>query len=231
LSAPQFKAVFLGLWSKFELVASAGNIGNFDALYQWKDEHEVVVPSPDWALANPGRQVMAIYPDGEWSVLLDFSHCIPADKAELAELSRPLGQVVVMAVGTHGGVMFLDAYEKGQKVRSICYVNGRVTVEGNPLANEHGIHLGGGYLDWADALWKSFGLASFLNANPVGPFEALCVVDRTDYSELHHTPDPNAWMFPRPEAEDRKALGLPPGLRAQLRRRFGNRRRPWWKFW
>jgi hypothetical protein len=222
LPVSELKDRFLGLWSKYQLVAKIDNLPNIDALGQWRDANEVFVSAVDWTKENPGSEVKGFYADGEWSVLMDFSSIICADEEELAQFSKAVGLVIVLTIGMHGGVASLDAYDNGRLVRRITSIDGRLRTEGEPLPNEQGIDLDSFYLDGADALWRSFGLQSILDHEPPGPMAAICVSDRTDFGAKHSHKLPEDCG----PAADVSLSQTPKGVSAP-----GSPKKRWWRFW
>ena len=126
--------------------------------------------------------VLGFLQDGDWAVLLDTSHVLTTDAEALARLSATFGRCLSFVIETAGGYASFAAFDQGQLTRSIDNVDGEVRTQGEPLAEEAGLDIGGYYMDETEALQQRFGLLAFTSAPPV-EILAVATVDQTNYSE------------------------------------------------
>jgi hypothetical protein len=127
--------------------------------------------------------VFAFWQDGHWASMMDESYTLASDEEGLARLSELLGRVVAFVVETAGGCAEFWCFESGSLRRHIWNHDGDVLLVGEPLAEEAGIDPSRYYMDETEALWKVFGLTPYVDEGTPRQYRAICVVDRTDYSE------------------------------------------------
>lgn len=179
----QLRDTFLRLSPAFDLVESA-DFTDGEALLDWKESREHIVPATEWSKANPGRDVYAFWQDSKWGVLMDSSYVLPSEEDRLAELSRYLGLVVSLVIESASGCALFYCFKEGRERRMINYTDGDLATRGDPLPHEAAIDIKNFNEDQAEALWTAIGLSSLETTLTLKPLHAMCVVDRTDYSKF-----------------------------------------------
>ncbi|MCH8243217.1 MAG: hypothetical protein IH897_11495, partial [Planctomycetes bacterium] len=205
----RLREAFLHMRPEFEVIASEDHLPDANAAWAWKDAHEQFVSSGDWSKSNPGKTVFVFWQDGPWAILMDMSYVMPSDEEKLTVLSGQVGTVLSLIVETTSGCTFFCCFENGRLRRMIDYAEGEVTTKGDPLPEEAGIDVDSFYMDESEALCKAFGLSSFDGMPGTQDLQAISVVDRTDYTDLHLQ-------------RQRDELG-----RSEVK----PQKRPWWRFW
>src|SRR5262249_25449018 len=100
-------------------------------------------------------------------------------------LSASLGEEVLsLVVESAGGCAMFSCFQHGRPRRSIENSDDAVTLTGEPLVQEAGIDVRQFYMDEAEAIWKALGLTTFTGGENEGRWQAICVVDRTDYADV-----------------------------------------------
>jgi len=183
-SVAQFRDAFSIVWPQLEIVASAENFPDPNAMWQWKESHEEFVSAADWTKDNASRQVYCFWQDGPWAVLLDESYLLSSDEEALKVLSSKVGTVLTFVVETAGGCAFFACYENGTLRREISYNDGEVSTDGEPLPEETGINVNHYYMNETEALWNAFGFSRYDEMPTSEECQAICVVDHTDYGGL-----------------------------------------------
>ncbi len=203
----RLREAMLQAWPELEVVASQERFADVGAMSAWMDSQQRGVPAGGSSVSRV--EVYGFWQDGAWGGLLDPTYVLPSDAAGLYSLSAEIGTVVSLVVETVTGCAYFTCFEAGRLRRMINYSDGEVTTQGDPLPEEAGIDLSEFYMDEAGALCRAFGLST-LEATPKShSFEAIGVIDHTDYSDVR------AELANR--ARDNEA-DLP-------------RTKAWWKFW
>jgi hypothetical protein len=212
-SAAQLREAFLRTCPQYEVTASADQLNGADAVEKWRDAHAQFVSAADWSRDDPGRSVFVFWQDGPWAIFMDESFVHAAAENTLAALSTHLGTVISFTVETAAGCAFFYCFENGRLRRSISNLDTEMATEGEPLPEEVGINVGGYYMQETEELWRAFGLTPFQNLPPPTECQAICVIDRTDYEQLHKD------RAPKPPAQ----TATVPKVSAS--------NKPWWRFW
>jgi len=211
----RLREAFLRAWPQYELAATTEHLENANAMEAWKDSHQQEVMVADWSKDNPGRMVFMFWRDGPWATFMDEGYTHATDHDALKRLSAEVGTVIAIVVESASGSAHFSSCESGQLRRAIDNSDTDVTTEGEPLLQEAGIDISKYYMDESEALWLAFGLSPFDALPTSHDCQAICVIDRTDYSDLLK-PARDRSLSPAPQSP-RSAPATP--------------KRPWWQFW
>jgi hypothetical protein len=182
---------FLRLHPEYELLASEENLADGDAAQAWLDAHEESVSAADWSPSNPAKSAFVFWEDGPWAVMNDPHYTHAGDRQRLFALSASVGTVISLIVETAGGCAMFWCFQDGRLRRSIENQDGEAKLTGEALAEEVGIDVKHFYMDEAEAIWNAFGLKTFTNAQTEQGWQGICVLDRTDYSDVLAKTKPN----------------------------------------
>jgi hypothetical protein len=171
----ELEASFFEAWPSFEIAEPPVEFETYDAAYEWAS------PRSGYLRGTHPEDVKMIFTDGGWSVMADFSLCMPSDNESLAVLSRRTGRVVIATTQGTAGFAQLLVLDAGTMTRSITRADSQIETEGRALAEEEGIALARFSFEDLDRVWRRFGLSSFLEKEPTGPIRLLHVIDRTVY--------------------------------------------------
>jgi hypothetical protein len=223
VSVDQLREEFSRTWPRFEIVALKTRFRSAEKIVAWRRSHAYFVSAADWTKENPGREVHCFWQDGPWAVMEDRSHVLTCDEESLSKLSERIGRVLSFAIETSAGCAFFWCFENGKLRRSILNTDTNVEMEGAPIPEEAGIDVSRYYVDETEALWRALGLSPFVRYGETPPFtgyQAICVIDRTDYGHLSR----GGYVDPRSlEVHDAP-------LRARGQREPRSRK-PWWRLW
>ena len=172
------------------------------ALQAWTNSHAKFVSAADSSKRNRGRDVFPFWQDGPWALTEDSSYAYAWDEARLKQLSARFGEVFSFVVESTSGTALFWYFENGTLRRSIERSDTDFKAKGEPLPEENGIDTDDLYMNEVEELWKAFGISPLDRSGITGGFQAICVVDQTDYSGVFE--------------------GSPFAPK---------KRRPWWKFW
>jgi hypothetical protein len=225
VTAHRLRGEFLRLYPEYERVAEEESFPNWDAAWTWQKDHEEFVSAADWTPSNPGRSVYIFWQEGPWAVMSDPSYVHAMDQENLSALSASLGTVLSLVVETAGGCASFGCFEGGRLRRWIDYSDGKAALSGEPLPEEAGIDVSHFYMDEAEAIWKAFGLHTFTDDIEAEKWQAICVIDRTDYGDLLAKVKQQNNIF---EAPPNPKTGAAVPENAQAPRVS---RRPWWRIW
>jgi hypothetical protein len=188
-------------WPKHE-PAQATVVAGFGALHDWTRATQRAAEAARQSRDDPGTDVFGFWQDGPWAVMMDSGFVHVADEDALAALSERFGLALSFVVETAGGCAFFDAFERGQLVRSIRSVDGDITTQGEPLAQEARLRRGHYYMEETDRLQEAFGLTPPGKLPEDQAITAGAYLDGNDYSSLR-------------QADAAQAAA----------------KRPWWRFW
>lgn len=203
----QLRDAFLRTRPNYELGASHGPFATFEEAEAWRDANAQPVPANQWSKCNPGTSVYLLWQDGPWAVLADSSYVDASDEDANAILSRGFDPVLSFVVESASGCASFSAFADGRLVRNINFNDGECDQRGDPLPQEQGINVAGLYMAESEALAAAFGLTALAEHPRRDHIHAVCVIDRTDYSNVPSNP-----FMPAP---------VKPSVQT----------RPWWKFW
>jgi hypothetical protein len=198
LSIAELQEAVLSCWPHLTLVESATGVATPEDAWAWAEprcEHHKGTCRTD--------DVVLIYRDGDWSVLIDFSKSMMYEKDSLIALSRTAGRVITAVTQRTAGIADLRVYDSGALTRQILAEEGVMTLSGTALPEEAGLDLGHFYFDEIEAVWQNFGLHSFLDVPIFQGCVAMLLRDTKEFEAAQ-------------EYEQRKQ---------QVKRR------PWWRFW
>lgn len=170
-------------WPKHE-PAQTATVAGFVALHDWTRATQRAANAARQSKEEPDTDVFGFWQDGPWAVMMDASYAQVSDPRALAALSERFGQALSFVIETAGGCAFFDAYEHGQLVRSVRSVDGEVTTQGKPLAQEAGLRQGRFYMEETDRLQTAFGLTQPGNLPADQAITAAAYLDCNDYSRL-----------------------------------------------
>ncbi len=180
----QLREEFLRQYPAYELVASNEQLSTWGAAWEWKKQHEHFVSAAAWNADNPGKSAYIFWQDGPWALMSDPSYTHAGDEAKLSRLSDTVGTVLSLVVETAGGCAMFGYYQDGERRRWINYSDGESNLTGEPLPEEVGIDVAHFYMDEAEVIWKAFGLSTLEDPEIGTSWQAISVIDRTDYSDL-----------------------------------------------
>lgn len=188
----RLQEAFLTAWDNLRLVERSPEFRALEEMYAWGKPRSRSLGSPD------SNEVFALWQDGSWAVMLDFSMCLSTDEDRLGKLSERLGLVALaLTQGTSGTAIF-QLYEGGKLLRGIESCDGRITTRGEPIPAEEGLDAGTRfYIDEIEEVWLALGMTSFWAGDKV-PMVALHVLDTTDYGLPADRPKPRKrpwWKF------------------------------------
>jgi len=164
---------FLQVWSDLELVEARGEFWTYRDVCQWCQPRS-------WYLGGDSAgDTKALYQDGRWAVLVDFSTQLADDGDELGFLSEVFGQVAVASVDGPRSATRFEVYERGYLRREILGERGRVATRGMPLPLEATLDMSRFYMAQLEHVWCSLGMRSFFE-DPKGPFLGVHVVGRSE---------------------------------------------------
>lgn len=209
----KLREAVLRTWNEYEVIASE-DVSSDDALWAWKEAHEVFVSAAEWSPTNRGTTIFAFRQDGPWAIMMDWSYVLASDEEKLPALSGQLGTVLSLVIETAGGSAYFSCSEDGRLRRMINNSDGEMFFKGEPLAEEAGLNVERFYIEESEALWKAFGLSP-PEAEATQGIQAICVADHTDYSQ----------EMPVATQQPTSGRGTTGQANAQTRKR------PWWKFW
>jgi hypothetical protein len=212
------REAFLRAWPQYELAATAGHLENANAMEAWKDLHQQEVMVADWSRDNPGRMVFMFWRDGSWATFMDEEYTHATDHDALKRLSAEVGTVMAVVVESASGSAHFSYCENGQLRRAIDNSDTDVTTDGEPLLQESGIDISKYYMDESEALWLAFGLSPFDALPTSHDCQAICVIDRTDYSDLLKPVRDKSLSAKTAAAQSVPSAATTP-------------RKRWWQFW
>jgi hypothetical protein len=198
LSIADFQGAVLSCWPHLTLIETATGFATPDDAWAWAESRSRHHKGP-----RRNDDVMLLYRDGDWSVLLDISQCMMYEEHSLIALSHTAGRVITAVTQGTAGVAEFHVYDSGVLTRQILGEEGVVTLSGTALPEEAGLDLGYFYLDEIETLWQNFGLRSFLDVPIFQDCVAIQVRDTENFGS---------------EAEQ------------ELRKQQA-KRKPWWRFW
>ncbi|HYF16009.1 MAG TPA: hypothetical protein VD971_13145 [Phycisphaerales bacterium] len=205
----QLREIVLQTWSEYKVTASE-NLPSEEALWAWREKHEVFVSAADWSPTKRGTTVFAFWQDGPWAVMMDWTYTLATDEQKLAGLSNRLGTVLTLVIETVSASVTFACYEAGVLRRMIDSSDGKVSFRGEALVEEAGIDIDRFYVEESRALWTALGLGP-IDSIPSNGLQAVCTVDQTDYSS---------------SASDH---GM--GATTATDKHAAPAARQWWKFW
>jgi hypothetical protein len=191
-TVPLLREAFFRTWPHFELVIANDDLADGDAVSKWQQTQQ----KPGSAMG-----VFAFWQEGPWAVLLDPTYVLASDETALKSLSAEFGTVASFVVETTSGSAFFCYCVNGSLRRKISNDDSVLSTAGEPIPEEAGLDVSRFYMNETEALWTAFGISPYQAMDGAVRFQAICVLDRTDYSKL--VPD-------RPRPAPRKS---------------------WWKLW
>ncbi len=199
----RFLEAFREVWTHLEALEQP------TCLWAWREVREWVAKHSAAAGAETGGEPQIFCSDGNWSVMLDFSHEIAFAEEQLCFLSEVFPRVLAVVVRGEEDVCELRSYVNGYLHRELRRDGQRMSARGEALPEEAGLDLRKFGVEQLDYIWRCCGMRSF-RAMPDGPFVATQSRAEDGPSNLVKDADHSG-----------------PGI--ALAR--GRRRRSWWKIW